>query len=530
MRGVLVFAPSANPTYLPLGLATLSAHVRQAAPECRLEPLDLNLALWDRLAQEDRDARASRDFMQGRAGDFFDPLQYQPALAMWNRAAAQLGKLTTASRAYLERDDLGDDLRRALDFCAALVLRHDPQWVGFSVMYPGQVPFTLALARYLAEEVFGGAAARPPLILGGATASALHPEEVLRACPFLDGVFRGEGEAALVQLLRGNDFAAIAGLSFRRDGAIVTNRKPDTLKPADLTLPDFAGLDPLAYHNPQPVLPVVFSRGCLWRRCRFCAHNLSYSGYRKHAAARFADYLGRLQADLNVHHFYFADQYVAAEDLEELSLAILARGLRLSFHVMGRPTASYTPQRLDLVAQAGCRWISWGVETGSARLLEACGKGTTPAEIRQVIGDAGRAGIFNLLMLIFGLPTSREEDLQATMDLVSDLQGDQAGAVGSVTSSRFQLFEKTPFAAQADRFGLRVTGREVLLERNGQKVHSLRLFHQERASDGSWRPPQGSLEVARWDSFRRWSGLHSPLDDLCCEHTLLHAARRHVVS
>lgn len=527
MRGVLVFAPNANPTYVPLGLATLSAHVKESAPDCRLLPLDLNLALWDRLAQADVDAGACRDFMQGRTGDFFDPLQYQPAQAAWNLAAGLLARLTTASRLYLEKDELGADLRAALAFCAERVMGEDPQWVGFSVMYPGQVLFTLALARYLAEEVFDpDAASRPRLVLGGATASALHPEEILRACPFLDAVFRGEGETAVVQLLRGHDFATVAGLSFRRDGKVVTNRKPDTLPPAALALPLFEDLDPRAYHNPAPVLPVVFSRGCLWRRCRFCAHNLSYSGYRRQAAARFADYLGELQTRWNCNHFYFADQYVAAEDLEKISQAILERGLRLSFHVMGRPTAAYTPQRLELVARAGCRWISWGVETGSARLLEVCGKGTTPAEIRQVVGDAGKVGIFNLLMLIFGLPTSKEEDLQATMDLVADL----GEAAGSVTSSRFQLFEKTPFAAQAERYGLHVAGREVLFRRNGQEVHSLRLFHQELATDGSWRPPQGSLEVARWENFRRWSGLYSPLDDLCCEHTLLYAARRRIVS
>lgn len=56
------------------------------------------------------------------------------------------------------------------------------------------------------------------------------------------------------------------------------NRKPDTLAAADVPLPMFEDLDPRARWNPTPVLPVVFSRGCKGRRCRFCAHNLSYSG------------------------------------------------------------------------------------------------------------------------------------------------------------------------------------------------------------------------------------------------------------
>lgn len=519
MRGVLVFAPNANPTYVPLGLATLSAHVRQSAPDCGLQPLDLNLALWDRLADADPAVGACREFLRGQTGDFYAADQYQANQAVWNRAAGVLQNLTTLSRTYLESDVLDPVLREALAFCAAEVRRCDPEWIGFSVMYPGQLLFTLALARYL--DVEAGCADRPAMMLGGASASALHPEEILLACPFIDAVFGGEGETALPQLLRGADPAVVAGLTFRRDGRIVANRKPDTLGPADLALPDFSELDPRAYYNPVPVLPVVFSRGCMWRRCRFCAHNFSYSGYRRQTAARFADYLGELQARWGADHFYFADQYVGAEDLEELALAILERGLQLSYHVMGRPTAAYTPERLALMARSGCRWISWGVESGSARLLEVCGKGTTPAEISAVMRGAGAAGIFNLMMLIFGLPTSREEDLQATCDLISDL-GEN---VGSVTSSRFQLFARTPFAVQPERWGLHIAGREVLFTRAGQDVHSLRLYHREIASDGSFRPPQGSLEIAHWEKFRQWSGVRSALDDLCCEHTMLYAAR-----
>ncbi|MGD9548354.1 MAG: radical SAM protein [Candidatus Krumholzibacteriia bacterium] len=524
MRGALVFAPLADPTYAPLGLATLADHVRASAPECELIPLDLNFAWWQALADREPDVGALRGWLRTPAEEFYDPLAYGDRRKTWNRAAQGIAAMAGWSRAYLERDETAPELRGFLQFGAALITASAPEWIGFSMLYPEQVLPSLALAKFLAEEVFAGAPAgdRPALILGGASASALRPREVLPACPFIDGVFGGEGEQGLVQLLRGNDPSTIAGLAHRRDGEVHENRKPDTLSAACVQLPTFEGLDPALRWNPTPVLPVVFSRGCKWRRCRFCAHNLSYSGYRRQTVARFADYLGFLQDRWGASHFYFADQYVDAEDLEELSLAILDRGLRLSFHVMGRPTAAYSARRLETMARAGCRWISWGVETGSARLLEACGKGTTPGEISQVMTDAAAAGIFNLMMMIFGLPTSTDEDLQATMDLVADL----GPAASGVTSSRFQLFDRTPYAVQAAKYGLRITGREVLFARGDRPVHSLRLFHQERAGDGAWRPPRGSLEIARWKEFCRWTRPASEMDGLGCEHTLLYAAPR----
>ncbi len=524
MRAVLVFAPHADPTYVPLGLATLSTHVQERAPDRALVPLDLSFAWWERLADLDPELDAARRALRRGSEAFYDPAAYGAQRKVWSRASARVQTLSVLARNYLEQDILPAELRAALRFGADLILRHEPQWIGFSALYPGQLLFTLALARYLAEEVYGATtgADRPALVLGGAAGATLAPRELLPACPFLDGVFAGEGEQGLVQLLRGEPPASIPGLAWRDEGTVRVNRKPDTLAAAAVPLPMFEGLDPAARWSPTPVLPVVFSRGCQWRRCRFCAHNLSYSGYRRQAAACFADYLGELQARWGASHFYFADQYVGAEDLEQLALAILERDLHLSFHVMGRPTAAYTRPLLATVARAGCRWISWGVESGSARLLDLCGKGTTPAEIRQVMTDAADAGIFNLMMMIFGLPGSTDDDLQATLDLVAELGPAAAG----VTSSRFQLFAGTPFAVQAAKYGLRATGREVLLSRLGQDVHSQRLFHQEKAADGSWRPGRGALEITRWEEFCRWTRTESDLDNLCCEHTLLYAARR----
>ncbi|HPD46183.1 MAG TPA: hypothetical protein P5279_05915 [Anaerohalosphaeraceae bacterium] len=75
MRAVLVFTPPANPTYTPLGIATLTEYIRHTEPCVRIEPLDLNIATWHLFA--DAGQRACRDFMQGRTGDFFDRTQYR---------------------------------------------------------------------------------------------------------------------------------------------------------------------------------------------------------------------------------------------------------------------------------------------------------------------------------------------------------------------------------------------------------------------------------------------------------------------
>ena len=88
MRGVLVFAPHADPTYVPLGLATLSAHVSESAPDCDLVPVDLNLAWWERLADLDPAVGHLRSYLKGKTGKFYDPAAYGVHRKVWSRAAA----------------------------------------------------------------------------------------------------------------------------------------------------------------------------------------------------------------------------------------------------------------------------------------------------------------------------------------------------------------------------------------------------------------------------------------------------------
>lgn len=189
--------------------------------------------------------------------------------------AERLNGCVDQCRRYLEAGSLDGDLRDLLEQWTGMILLHDLDLIGLSIMYPRQVLVSLALAKFLADTP---RAEKRRIVLGGATVSALNADEMLKACPFVDAVCGGEGEAALRMLCRAEPFERICGLSYRVGGRIVTNRQPNTLSLTEVPMPSFASIDLAAYFNPSPVLPVVFSRGCMWRKCRFCAHNFSYSG------------------------------------------------------------------------------------------------------------------------------------------------------------------------------------------------------------------------------------------------------------
>jgi anaerobic magnesium-protoporphyrin IX monomethyl ester cyclase len=521
MRSVLVFAPFASPTYTPLGMATLSSFVKATCTQCQLYAVDLNIATWNRLIDRKKEYQPFRDFVQGRQKDFFDEVQYKEHLPVWKQLRETNDSYIRTARLYLEQNVLDDELQGLLDYYTGLILANELEFIGFSVIYPRQILLSLAIAKYLNSVLSVPGRRKAMIVMGGAMLSALNGQEILKACPYVDAVFEGEGEIGLGMLCTGLSFCDIPGLSYRGTAGIRINRKTDTISLSKVPLPDFSELNLSCYFNPEPVVPVVFSRGCKWRKCRFCAHNFSYSGYRSRNVVQFVNHLFKLNQRIGVRHFYLADQYVDAPDMKILAEEILNQGLNIYFHIMGRPTDDYTPEILQKLFMAGCRWISWGIESGSQRLLDVSRKGTSVGTIRRIIRDSHQAGISNLLMLIFGLPTGRDEDFDATMELMDDL----VDSVDAVTTSSFQLYDKTGFASQAKTHGLIITGRERLFSTEHGTVHSNRLNYQEKLEDGAVRPPRGPMELSRLEHRRLWTQQHSIFQHLTCEHYLLYASR-----
>ena len=101
-----------------------------------------------------------------------------------------------------------------------------------------------------------------------------------------------------------------------------------------------------------------------------------------------------------------------------------------------------------------------------------------------------------------GLPTSTDDDIESTLDLLGEVH-DQ---VDAFTKSEFALFDHTEFARRAPELGLAVSGRRPLLTVLGRTVHSFRLDFMERGVTGDVRPSRIGLEIALFQSRRRWLG------------------------
>lgn len=446
---LLIHPPAARPAEPPTGTAALLSHLRRRGAAA--EAIDANLEAYLHLLDADRLAAAAgpepatalhRAMKNApRALSF---LRSPAAATSFPRYTAAARHLNTALSAYRgesgrERLTLGDyvhgelsefshrDLSLAASGKAGTVFtgyfrdvllprvdRMRPRGVAISVNYRHQVLPAFELAGSLRRLLPG-----VPVYGGGGMFTSWR--NALRGMdpaflPF-DRVGFGPGESALAAVAGG---APIGGGAFFEDGEVVE------------FLPDF-GFAPLReYLSPEPVLPVASTRGCYWRRCRFCPEAVAPAHpYRAADAGTFPALLRELSDRYGVRRFHLTDNAIPVAVLRSMvDAGSVLRGLY--WHGFARfERELLDPGFTSALAAAGCSMLQLGLETGSQRLLDRMGKGTRVADASVILSNLSRAGISSYVYVMLGAPGETEFDAERTRSFLAE----HAGEIGFLNLS-----------------------------------------------------------------------------------------------
>ena len=226
------------------------------------------------------------------------------------------------------------------------------------------------------------------------------------------------------------DFHAMKGLVWRRGGDIVVNPdRPFIADLDDLPMPRYDLLPIRRYLMPLlkgPFCFIVTSRGCP-AGCTYCIKHVSYGPtMRPRSPARLLEEIQEL-GRLGVHNIHmYADLFTVNRDqVVGLCRAILESGLKIRWTCNSR-VDFVDREMLQLMAQSGCYYIAWGLESGNKAILSHARKGVDPARAQVSLRLAREAGIKNWGYFIIGLPGESEETIRETIAFSKSLPLDIA--------------------------------------------------------------------------------------------------------
>jgi radical SAM superfamily enzyme YgiQ (UPF0313 family) len=313
----------------------------------------------------------------------------------------------------------------------AMIQHESPDLVGFSVV-TNQWPYTKKLAAWTR------AATDAPLICGGIHALAA-PDEILETGLF-DYIMRGESEDALLDFVekldRNEDVSDLKNLGYIQNGEMHINPVR--------TLPDLNRLPFKDYEvfDFQKIIDakngwvgLMGSRGCPFS-CTYCFNHHMVKNYRNDLNCSFNElnYIRHFNVQHiideikylfnnygNIKMFIFDDDlFTYYKDYVREFCDAYKNVSQLPF-VVNAHVGFFEAKRAASLADANCKIVKFGVESGSGRIRkQIMNRHTSNAKIIEAIQIAKNAGLHTSVFLMIGLPHETQEDVMATIKLMAD--------------------------------------------------------------------------------------------------------------
>ena len=283
-----------------------------------------------------------------------------------------------------------------------------PQVVGISVMYAGQVLSALALSRLVRERW-----PHAMIVWGGAHVTALAEEIAAHAIygELVDRFVFGYAEATWVELLD----AVASGREPPPEVCRAGQRRWLRAKEDGTVVPAF---DDLArYAGRRLTLPAQVSRGCSYGKCTFCTYPAIEAQARALPVAPALEAVQLAAAHGGV--VSFKDSFLTVALLDELAERIAGR---VRWSACTRFSSELDDARLQKLAAAGCATLELGLETLTRAGQRVARKAQSGPLVQAVLRAAAQAGIALVINYMMGFPgVERQEEERTLADLQREL-------------------------------------------------------------------------------------------------------------
>jgi len=264
------------------------------------------------------------------------------------------------------------------------------------------------------------------LVVGGSICTV---DELLLKHSDVDIVCVGEGEKIItdiVKTIRSNkDLAGISNIAFKDGDKVVHTHKESPMEIDSIPFPawDLFDMDQYTRNNylvpvKTPSITLIYERGCPFK-CSFCYRNFG----KKVRYRNIDNIIEEIKTVVNlfgIGHIDFLDEIfnVSTDCVRKLCNKIIDEGIKITWRCIGR-TDFCDKETLDLMYEAGCRWIGYGIESGSQKMLDRMNKGQKIENIEKSIRLTRDAGIIVTGTFIIGMPGETEQTIQESRNFFS---------------------------------------------------------------------------------------------------------------
>lgn len=321
---------------------------------------------------------------------------------------------------------------------------------------PDAILLSAYLQHYKTVQHIGALAAEAgiPLLLGGPMFNLPEVADAWLKTPGLAAIVGAEVDHTIpkivMSLKAGEDLLAYDGVVLpdgRRSKTAAPLRDLDTVP-----VPDFTDFPWDRY--PFKIIPIMAARGCQWNKCTFCSDIISASGrtFRTRSADGVIHEMREQARRHGTDKFLFLDLKLNSNPalfrgiIETIQHNVPGAEWIGTVHVDQRRDSGLSRADLKAAVAAGMRRASFGLETGSQRLLDAMQKGSSVEANSDFIRSSYEAGLSIRATMFKGYPGETADDLELTATFLEK----HAAYIDRIRMNEFSILSGTPIFNAVD--------------------------------------------------------------------------------
>jgi radical SAM superfamily enzyme YgiQ (UPF0313 family) len=350
-----------------------------------------------------------------------------------------------------------------------------PEAVGITLTDHSQIDDAIEIAESV--RAFNSNTA---VFWGGHTATII-PEEIVQS-GYADCVGLREGEYTMLELLEvvagKRDYASVKGIVYKEaDGNIVYTPPREFADLTEFPMLDFSLIEVKKYFSryasSKKLFPLYCSKGCPFN-CKYCFNEFYHLRcYRMRTIDVIIEEVRTLVEDYGADCIDFMDECFGVNKKWLVAFCTELKKLNLPFvwFCEGR-IGQYTEAEMAMMYDSGCRYLLYGLESGSPELLKKINKQIDVDQMLPSFELCKQQGILTTSNVILGLPGQTPKQLLETVRMIFAVNPTLPAA------NLFRLVPKTDFYNEHLAQGLIQPPQDLLGWRNPDFFEGTRNFSE----------------------------------------------------
>jgi len=224
-------------------------------------------------------------------------------------------------------------------------------------------------------------------------------------------MFVGEAEASLIEFLN-----EVPNITTYEKGKVI-GTTTSRLNLDEYAYPDYSDYI-LSNYQEGSGISAETSRGCV-AQCSFCSETY-YWRFRSLSPERTISEIEHQIQNYNINRVWFVDSLINGDlkSFQKLVDLILEKELKFKWNSYARCDGRMTREFIQKISDSGCNCLSYGVESGSQKILDNMRKKIEVWEVENNLRDTSDAGIFAHINWMIGFPTEEAIDWMHGLQLL----------------------------------------------------------------------------------------------------------------